>query len=140
MSTSGNDEAEAQFLGRAGEIIRLGRKAADLTQDEPGRLIGLGRSSVANIEAGRQTISLHQAAMLAAVLPVDVTALLGVPGLPPGVSHEVSVRISCSVSCKTCGNVNLDLERSADYPAGGRREHVAAVQGFLARVVEQMTW
>lgn len=120
-------------------MIRLARNAAGLTQDELGRFIGLGRSSVANMEAGRQTISLHQAALLAAVLPVDVSALLGTPGLPSGASHEVTIRLSCTVSCKTCGTISTGTERTADYPAGGQREHVTAAKGFLEQAVEQMT-
>ena len=66
-----------EVLRRAGQLIRAARRDANLTQEELVRHLGMRRSSMANIEAGRQTISLPQAAVLAKVLSLDPAALLG---------------------------------------------------------------
>lgn len=65
-----------QFTREYGSRVRLSRIAAELTQTELGRLLGLTRSSVANVEAGRQTSSAEQAVRIAVVLNVPVQWLL----------------------------------------------------------------
>jgi transcriptional regulator with XRE-family HTH domain len=64
------------FATAYGERVNTARRTADLTQTQLGRLIGLTRSSVANIEAGRQASSAEQAVKIANTLGVGVQWLL----------------------------------------------------------------
>ena len=57
-----------------------------MTQDRLGTLVGLSRTSITNIEKGRQHVSLHQLYRIADVLGVTPDMLL--PPTPrPGVSQ-----------------------------------------------------
>ncbi|MBI3805327.1 MAG: helix-turn-helix transcriptional regulator [Nitrospirae bacterium] len=47
------------FYREFGRILRQRRKAAGFTQDEVSARVGLSRTSITNIEQGRQHISLH---------------------------------------------------------------------------------
>ena len=62
--------------GRAAERIRAAREAAGLSQGKLAAKAGLSRPSLANIEAGRQTITLRQLGAIAASLDVQPTDLL----------------------------------------------------------------
>lgn len=59
-----------------GEHFRKLRKTAGLTQEDVAERVGLTRTSVTNIERGRQHISLHQLYLLAAAVGRDPTELL----------------------------------------------------------------
>lgn len=59
-----------------GLLVRKARLAADLTQQELARRVGLTRTSITNIESGRQVVALHTLFSLAASLDIDSTALL----------------------------------------------------------------
>jgi transcriptional regulator with XRE-family HTH domain len=66
-----------------GNLVRLSREQRpDLTQEKLGRLVGLSRTSITNIEKGRQHIALHQLYVLAEALRVRPEALL--PSAPDG--------------------------------------------------------
>lgn len=54
-----------------GESIRRHREAAGLRQEDLGAKIGLSRTSIVNIEAGRQGVSLHVVLAIARALRVD---------------------------------------------------------------------
>lgn len=69
------------FYPEFGRRVRLARRRADLSQDTLGRLTGLNRTSITNIEAGRQRIPLHLLLDFAAALDVEPLELL--PGSPP---------------------------------------------------------
>jgi len=57
--------------------MRLHRRAQDgLTQEALGKLVGLSRTSITNIEKGRQPVALHQLFALAEALRVQPAALL----------------------------------------------------------------
>jgi transcriptional regulator with XRE-family HTH domain len=62
--------------GRAAARIRAAREAAGLSQGKLAAKAGLSRPSLANIEAGRQTITLRQLGAIAASLDVQPTDLL----------------------------------------------------------------
>lgn len=62
-----------------GQRIRTAREARGLDQEALGALIGLGRSSVSNVEAGRQHLAVHQLAATAQALNVDTEDLLTGP-------------------------------------------------------------
>lgn len=59
-----------------GRILRLRRSDAKLTQDEVANKVGLGRTSITNIEQGRQHVSLHMLFQLADAIGVRAQDLL----------------------------------------------------------------
>ncbi|GAA0719301.1 helix-turn-helix domain-containing protein [Dactylosporangium roseum] len=60
-----------RFYADAGQRINRARRSAGLTQAQLAAAAGLTRSSVANVEAGRQRIPLHVLAGAAAAMRVD---------------------------------------------------------------------
>lgn len=64
------------FAAAFGERLKLARRAAGLTQTQLGELLGMTRSSVANIEAGRQAASAELAVKIANSAGVGVQWLL----------------------------------------------------------------
>jgi DNA-binding XRE family transcriptional regulator len=85
-----------------GELVRLHRERQEgLTQEKLGHLVGLSRTSITNIEKGRQHVALHQVFDLADALKVQPEALLPRRGqgvtaswlaekLPPGTEKEIA--------------------------------------------------
>lgn len=65
------------YRTRYGERFRAARLNAEMTQTELGDALGLSRSSVANIEAGRQGVYAEDVVRAAVVLGVDPGWLLG---------------------------------------------------------------
>ncbi len=59
-----------------GSRLRELREQASVTQEELARRVDLSRTSITNIEKGRQRILLHQFVDLAEALNVDPTALM----------------------------------------------------------------
>lgn len=59
-----------------GEQIRKRRDALGMTQSNLAAHLGLSRTSITNIEGGRQPLQVHQLYRVAAVLRVGVTDLL----------------------------------------------------------------
>ena len=60
-----------------GKLVRLHRtRLPDMTQQKLARLVGLSRTSITNIEKGRQHVALHQLFALAEALKVPPDALL----------------------------------------------------------------
>jgi len=58
-----------------GSELRAARDHSDLTQEQVAGRVGLTRTSITNIEAGRQQVSLHQLYQLAAAVgrrPADL--------------------------------------------------------------------
>jgi transcriptional regulator with XRE-family HTH domain len=64
------------FATAYGDRVQAARKTAGLSQTDLAALIGLTRSSVANIEAGRQASSAEGAVAIANALGVGVQWLL----------------------------------------------------------------
>lgn len=71
------------FYQEIGRRVRNARKARLLTQEALASLVSLTRTSITNIEKGRQKILLHTLADLAKVLHVSPTALLPVTTSEP---------------------------------------------------------
>ncbi|HZD70561.1 MAG TPA: helix-turn-helix transcriptional regulator [Actinomycetes bacterium] len=69
------------FYPEFGRRVRLARRRGHLSQEELGRLTGMNRTSITNIEAGRQRVPLHILITFATALHVEPTELL--PGGPP---------------------------------------------------------
>ncbi len=97
-----NDPARDPLYKTFGELVRLHRERQEgLTQEMLGHLVGLSRTSITNIEKGRQHVALHQVFDLADALKVQPEALLPRRGqgvtsswlaekLPPGTEKEIA--------------------------------------------------
>ena len=70
------DAGIEDFYALVGSKVRSARLAADLSQEFLAHKVGLTRSSVANLEAGRQRIALHLFAAIANALNKDACELL----------------------------------------------------------------
>src|SRR5574342_274955 len=66
----------ARFYIEVGRRIRAARAEAALTQAELAARLGMTRSSIANLEAGRQRIPLHQFVVIATNLGAEPSHLL----------------------------------------------------------------
>jgi len=64
------------FYQEVGRRVKSARKARSLTQQALASLVSLTRTSITNIEKGRQKILLHTLADLAMALHVEYAALL----------------------------------------------------------------
>ncbi|MET7499564.1 helix-turn-helix domain-containing protein [Streptomyces microflavus] len=71
-----DDTQNDRFYVTVGDRIRGARIAARLTQADLASRLGLVRSSIANIEAGRQRVPLHTLVAIATALAVEVTELI----------------------------------------------------------------
>lgn len=96
--TDGQPDSTYRAFGR---LVRMHRQRLDdMTQEKLGRLVGLSRTSITNIEKGRQHVALHQLLAIADALAVRPEALLPPAGqpnqasrltqkLPPGTDKEI---------------------------------------------------
>ncbi len=66
----------AELYRAVGEAIRAARQAQDMTQAQLAHAIGMRRTSVVNIEAGRQRVPLATLYDIADALGVQAAALL----------------------------------------------------------------
>jgi len=62
-----------------GVLIRVRRRSLNVTQESLGQSIGLTRTSINNIEHGRQALQVHTLFSIASVLGIDSIALLPRP-------------------------------------------------------------
>lgn len=65
-----------RFYRAFGNLVRLNREHRELTQEKLGQIIGLSRTSITNIEKGRQHIALHQLFAIADALQINPAAML----------------------------------------------------------------
>lgn len=72
----------SQFYRGFGAAVRRRRDSLAMTQSTLGQRIGLTRSSVANLEAGRQRVPLHVLQQLSEALDVSAQELLPAPMAP----------------------------------------------------------
>ncbi len=75
-----NDATVERLCTEFGARVRAARKNAGLSPKAVASLVGLSRSSIANLEAGRQRVPVHVIWNLADALGVQVSALLPEPG------------------------------------------------------------
>lgn len=68
--------------GRIGKVILRARRRRGVTQDGVARAVGWTRASIANIEAGRQRVGLHDLPQLAKALRVPISQLLDPRWIP----------------------------------------------------------
>lgn len=69
-----------EVYSRFGRMLARCRERAGLTQEKLAGLVGLSRTSVANIERGRQPVQLHTLYVVADALGVEIPDLL--PAVP----------------------------------------------------------
>jgi transcriptional regulator with XRE-family HTH domain len=86
---TGNPRRELYLL--LGRQIRAAREDAGLTQAELAASISLSRTSVTNIERGRQQILLHTLYDIASTLGIDAADLL--PEIEPKAKGSLAERI-----------------------------------------------
>lgn len=65
-----------RFYDEFGRRLRRARLDAELTQEQVATVVGMSRTSVTNIEAGRQQIPLHLLVRLAGAVGVEPADLL----------------------------------------------------------------
>lgn len=72
------EEVNAYFVG---EIIRKMRQAQNLTQEEPGKRIGVQKAQISRLEKGKSVITLPTMSRIFQALGVDTATLdLGIGG------------------------------------------------------------
>ena len=81
-----------QFYERVGVQVREARLENNLTQAALAARISLTRSSIANLEAGRQRIPLHLIVVIADVLGVEASDLIPSSLLEPTRNEHSSIR------------------------------------------------
>lgn len=67
---------QGSFYADLGENIARARRAARMTQDQLALRVGLSRTSITNIERGRQPVQVHLLATLADILGVTFAELI----------------------------------------------------------------
>jgi transcriptional regulator with XRE-family HTH domain len=81
------------FYAEVGRRVRLARERAGLTQDALASRVALSRTSVTNIEQGRQKMLLHTLCGFAAAMNIEPSALLpDDASLPEGEELEAEAR------------------------------------------------
>jgi transcriptional regulator with XRE-family HTH domain len=66
----------SKIYGFLGQLVRLRREALQITQNDLARRVGVARTSISNIEKGRQRIPVHVLFALADALGVEMASLL----------------------------------------------------------------
>jgi transcriptional regulator with XRE-family HTH domain len=87
------DPAVDRLYRLVGERVRDAREGLKLTQEDLARSIGVARTSITNVEKGRQKLPLHQLHRIALVLRVDVRSLLPAPEELEHKASLVQVRV-----------------------------------------------
>jgi transcriptional regulator with XRE-family HTH domain len=82
------DEAIDRLYRGVGDLVQAARAKAGLSQAELGDRIGFTRSSIANLEAGRQRIRLHILALIADALHIETAELI--PRASLGIAKDLS--------------------------------------------------
>lgn len=85
------DDRKSFYL-EVGHRIRKARKAIPLTQEALASLVSLTRTSITNIEKGRQNFPLHTLADIAAALKVPAADLLPKPSFGSNVELDTALR------------------------------------------------
>lgn len=75
-----------------GARLSRARQAAKITQEDLARAVGLSRTSITNIEKGRQPVQIHVLIRLADALGVSVGDLLPLRAAPSGPPNSSKLR------------------------------------------------
>ena len=76
MSRRMKSKSDKEFYLSLGARIRIAREILGWTQGKLGKAVGLTRTSIINIEQGRQSVPLHTFVMLASNLRCSFKLLL----------------------------------------------------------------
>lgn len=85
-------DAIAAFYTDLGRRVTAARKDAGLTQDALGRAVGLGRSSICNVERGEQQAPLHTLLAICEATGVPLAALVEGPAAGDAVQASAAAR------------------------------------------------
>ena len=80
-------EAEAPLYVVVGTRVRSARLAGGQSQESLAKAVGLTRTSITNLESGRQQVPLHTLYAVAEALSCDIYDLL--PATAPGTSARI---------------------------------------------------
>lgn len=83
---------QGPFYVELGLRISQARRRAGLTQEQLAAGIGLSRTSVANVERGRQPLQVHTLAQLAQILHSDLNSLVPPVVLDGGPDMQAQVK------------------------------------------------
>src|SRR5579863_3338083 len=70
---------QGPFYETLGQRLREARRSAKLTQDDLARAVGISRTSITNIETGRQPLYVHVLMRIAEILGKSATDLMPPP-------------------------------------------------------------
>ncbi len=99
---------EEKFYKLLGELINQKRRTANKSQDELAKLVGLFRTSITNIEAGRQKIRLYTLYQIAAALEIPINNLL--PDVEGGPEDLLSLLNSKKILADSGQSTSLSQE------------------------------
>lgn len=111
---SGMAVSNSDFYERLGAAIRKGREGAGLTQSDLARLLDLSRTTVTNIEAGRQRLLADQLRDIASVLGVQADELL------PKKSRQAHKSTSADIQALEMPNVARFIAAMRDVSNGSQ--------------------
>lgn len=77
-----------RFYTDLGRLISKARKEHGLTQEDLAKVVGLTRTSITNIERGRQKLLVHTLADVARCLAIPLASLLVAESTEPSVSLD----------------------------------------------------
>ena len=119
-----------ELLRHAGKQVKAARAAAGVSQAELAARVGMTRASVANLEAGRQDMTISRLAGIAAALSMDLSDLIPAALLPAPIAprHKVTIRRVYEVCCETCGGAVIDVPAERGKAEETRRNHIAALR------------
>lgn len=124
---------DTELLRSVGRRIRKARLAAGLSQAQLAKRVGMARTSIANLEGGRQDMNITRLTGILAALGIGLDALIvpadlpELPPLPPK-PHDVVIKPVLEVSCATCGGTVLDVTDSRPAAFVARAEHIWQMQ------------
>lgn len=107
-------DAYAALYGAMGHLIRARRKDTDLTQEELAERIGLTRTSINNIEQGKQRIQIHTLYAIAQALSVSPLTFLPPP--EAGSPREMGAILPSDLAPPEREWVKTVLAEPSDHP------------------------
>lgn len=117
---------DQDLLVRIGANVRRLREQHKLTQKQLGELVGLSRSSIANMETGRQgNIAITAMVALAAALNTDVQGLISAPPVVPHPSQWLELARRVTESQRTYANLADGCWQGHEYLQGVRYRGIA---------------
>jgi transcriptional regulator with XRE-family HTH domain len=81
-----------------GALIREQRKKKKYIQEDLAKQIGVSRAAIANIEAGRQQLLVHQLCAIAKALEVEFATLMPNPDSAPAFELSAQVRLPADLT------------------------------------------